>query len=85
MLKKGHRPQNKRRNMKQSEAKQDEALCVMGHEVLHNVVENRRSANYKPNIWKYDFLQSLTSKYDVRFSLISIFVILFFHFSIIYF
>ncbi|XP_020237603.1 alpha-farnesene synthase [Cajanus cajan] len=24
----------------------------------------RRSANYKPNIWKYDFLQSLASKYD---------------------
>ncbi|KAI9114139.1 hypothetical protein K1719_014789 [Acacia pycnantha] len=27
-------------------------------------MENRRSANYKPNIWKYDFLQSLTTKYD---------------------
>ncbi|CAJ1934183.1 unnamed protein product [Sphenostylis stenocarpa] len=24
----------------------------------------RRSANYKPNIWKYDFLQSLASKYQ---------------------
>jgi len=29
--------------------------------------DTRRSANYKPNIWKYDFLQSLDSKYDVRF------------------
>ncbi|KAL2329308.1 hypothetical protein Fmac_022735 [Flemingia macrophylla] len=28
--------------------------------VAHN---KRRSANYKPNIWKYQFLQSLTSKY----------------------
>ncbi|KAF2303607.1 hypothetical protein GH714_020045 [Hevea brasiliensis] len=26
--------------------------------------QQRRSANYKPNIWKYDFLQSLSSKYD---------------------
>ncbi|XP_029127248.1 alpha-farnesene synthase isoform X2 [Cajanus cajan] len=30
-----------------------------------SVVETiRRSANYKPNIWKYHFLQSLTSKYN---------------------
>ncbi|KAI4331802.1 hypothetical protein L6164_016757 [Bauhinia variegata] len=42
-----------------SEAKQDH----FGSDVLHNATENRRSANYKPNIWKYDFLQSLTSKY----------------------
>ncbi|OMO76679.1 hypothetical protein CCACVL1_15500 [Corchorus capsularis] len=28
------------------------------------VIQQRRSANYKPNIWKYDFLQSLGSKYD---------------------
>ncbi|KAK7404261.1 hypothetical protein VNO78_05009 [Psophocarpus tetragonolobus] len=29
-----------------------------------SVSENiRRSANYKPNIWKYDFLQSLAAKY----------------------
>ncbi|OMO64933.1 hypothetical protein COLO4_31678 [Corchorus olitorius] len=28
------------------------------------VIQQRRSANYKPNIWKYDFLQSLSSKYD---------------------
>ncbi|XP_021294567.1 alpha-farnesene synthase-like [Herrania umbratica] len=27
-------------------------------------IQQRRSANYKPNIWKYDFLQSLRSKYD---------------------
>ncbi|KAK2644467.1 hypothetical protein Ddye_019662 [Dipteronia dyeriana] len=29
-----------------------------------NMVPERQSAHYKPNIWKYDFLQSLTSKYD---------------------
>ncbi|XP_022777389.1 alpha-farnesene synthase-like [Durio zibethinus] len=28
------------------------------------VIQQRRSANYKPNIWKYDFLQSIRSKYD---------------------
>ncbi|KAI4331799.1 hypothetical protein L6164_016754 [Bauhinia variegata] len=43
-----------------SEAKQEH----FGSEVLHNATENRRSANYKPNIWKYDCLQSLTSKYN---------------------
>ncbi|XP_022721028.1 alpha-farnesene synthase-like [Durio zibethinus] len=30
----------------------------------HVTKQQRRSANYKPNIWKYDFLQSLRSKYD---------------------
>ncbi|GMI93349.1 terpene synthase 03 [Hibiscus trionum] len=29
-----------------------------------DVIQPRRSANYKPNIWNYDFLQSLLSKYD---------------------
>ncbi|KAK9031349.1 hypothetical protein V6N11_032732 [Hibiscus sabdariffa] len=29
-----------------------------------DVIQPRRSANYKPNIWKYDFLQSLLTKYD---------------------
>ncbi|KAI9114252.1 hypothetical protein K1719_014902 [Acacia pycnantha] len=45
---------------------QEKALCEIGHNGVlhHNVMENRRSANYKPNIWKYDFLQSLTTKYD---------------------
>ncbi|XP_022716040.1 alpha-farnesene synthase-like [Durio zibethinus] len=28
------------------------------------VIQQRRSANYKPNIWKYDFLQSIRSIYD---------------------
>ncbi|KAH9743709.1 tricyclene synthase [Citrus sinensis] len=28
-----------------------------------NVIPPRQSANYKPNIWKYDFIQSLHSKY----------------------
>jgi len=31
--------------------------------VTHN---SRRSANYKPNIWKHHFLQSLHTKYHVR-------------------
>ncbi|KAI4331803.1 hypothetical protein L6164_016758 [Bauhinia variegata] len=46
--------------VKHSEAKQEH----FGTEVFHNATENRRSANYKPSIWKYNFLQSLTSKYD---------------------
>ncbi|PRQ30858.1 putative alpha-farnesene synthase [Rosa chinensis] len=29
-----------------------------------SVHDQRRSANYKPNIWKYDFLESLNSKFD---------------------
>ncbi|KAE8077883.1 hypothetical protein FH972_016401 [Carpinus fangiana] len=29
-----------------------------------DMIQQRRSANYKPNIWKYDYLQSLTSIYD---------------------
>ena len=32
----------------------------------NDVVHERRSANYKPNIWNYDYLQSLSSIYDVR-------------------
>ncbi|KAI9084357.1 hypothetical protein K1719_033699 [Acacia pycnantha] len=45
---------------------QEKALCEIGHNGVfhHNVMENRRSANYKPSIWKHDFLQSLTTKYD---------------------
>ncbi|KAK4284978.1 hypothetical protein QN277_001735 [Acacia crassicarpa] len=45
---------------------QEKAVCEIGHNGVfhHNGMENRRSANYKPNIWKYDFLQSLTTKYD---------------------
>lgn len=50
--------------VKHSEAKQEH----LGTEMFHNATENRRSANYKPSIWKYNFLQSLTSKYDVRIS-----------------
>ncbi|KAJ8761691.1 hypothetical protein K2173_004467 [Erythroxylum novogranatense] len=29
--------------------------------------QNRRSSNYKPNVWKYDFLQSLSSNYDEEY------------------
>lgn len=32
----------------------------------------RRTANYKPNIWNYSHLQTLTNKYDVRFSVNSV-------------
>ncbi|KAF3965016.1 hypothetical protein CMV_010758 [Castanea mollissima] len=30
----------------------------------NDIVHERRSANYKPNIWSYDYLQSLSSIYD---------------------
>ncbi|KAL5839736.1 hypothetical protein ACOSQ4_012344 [Xanthoceras sorbifolium] len=30
---------------------------------VSNIIPERQSAHYKPNIWNYDFLQSLTSKY----------------------
>ncbi|XP_018727703.2 alpha-farnesene synthase isoform X2 [Eucalyptus grandis] len=29
-------------------------------------MHQRRTANYKPNIWNYDFLQSLSSKHDLK-------------------
>ncbi|GMY37108.1 (E,E)-alpha-farnesene synthase-like isoform X1 [Fagus crenata] len=31
-----------------------------------DMIHERRSANYKPNIWKHDYLQSLTSIYDAQ-------------------
>ncbi|CAL5410997.1 unnamed protein product [Camellia sinensis] len=33
-------------------------------EVINSTTHQRRSANYKPNIWKYDLLQSLTIQYN---------------------
>ncbi|KAH9748299.1 tricyclene synthase [Citrus sinensis] len=36
--------------------------CQMNSKAC-NVIPPRQSANYKPNIWKYDFIQSLHSKY----------------------
>ncbi|KAJ7942620.1 Farnesene synthase [Quillaja saponaria] len=48
-----------------------EAERMQYHETKHVAYDDvtleanqRRSANYKPNIWKYNFLQSLTSKYQ---------------------
>ncbi|KAK3433308.1 hypothetical protein EUGRSUZ_D00872 [Eucalyptus grandis] len=29
-------------------------------------MHQRRSANYRPNLWKYDFLQSLNNSYDLK-------------------
>lgn len=39
--------------------------CQTKSEVFDTIPHQRRSANYKPNIWKTDFLESLDSKYDV--------------------
>ncbi|KAK7258199.1 hypothetical protein RIF29_32718 [Crotalaria pallida] len=36
----------------------------VGATIHWNENNSRRSANYAPNIWKHDFLQSLASKYD---------------------
>ena len=34
------------------------------------LIHERRSAHYKPNIWSYDFVQSLTTKFSVSILLI---------------
>lgn len=31
-----------------------------------DMINQGRSANYKPNIWKYEFVQALNNEYDVR-------------------
>ncbi|KAK1556255.1 hypothetical protein Q3G72_001561 [Acer saccharum] len=36
----------------------------MNSEVCNLIPDQRQSAHYKPNIWKFDFLQSLNSKYE---------------------
>ncbi|KAI9198143.1 hypothetical protein LWI28_010966 [Acer negundo] len=36
----------------------------MNSEVCNMIPDQRQSAHYKPNIWKFDFLQSLNSKYE---------------------
>lgn len=28
--------------------------------------QNRRTANYKPNIWNYDLIEGITTEYAVR-------------------
>ncbi|XP_059439290.1 alpha-farnesene synthase-like [Corylus avellana] len=45
-------------------AEQQSLACQIKSEALDMIQQRRRSANYKPNIWKYDYLQSLTSIYD---------------------
>jgi len=49
----------------QVQVEQNSLQCQNNSEDI-DMRQERRSANYKPNIWKYDFLQSLSSKYDVR-------------------
>lgn len=57
-------------------------------ETMASNVNIRRSANYKPNIWKQDFLQSLSSLYDVSVCtcdhIFALFFIYFILFEIIY-
>ncbi|XVF87636.1 hypothetical protein PTKIN_Ptkin18bG0136100 [Pterospermum kingtungense] len=49
----------------QLQADQQQVLSYqLKPEAFDVTIHQRRSANYKPNIWKYDFLQSLRSKYD---------------------
>ncbi|KAK9267090.1 hypothetical protein L1049_009508 [Liquidambar formosana] len=45
---------------------QDDLQFVQGQMKAEasDMMHQRRSANYKPTIWKFDFLQSLTSQYD---------------------
>ncbi|XP_050230448.1 alpha-farnesene synthase-like [Mercurialis annua] len=45
------------------ENKQQFVQCHSISEAL-GISQERRSANYKPNIWKYDFLQSLSTTFD---------------------
>ncbi|XWS41088.1 hypothetical protein CRYUN_Cryun17cG0050400 [Craigia yunnanensis] len=50
-------------NQLQADQKQVQSYQIKS-EAFDVMIQQRRSANYKPNIWKYDFLQSLRSKYD---------------------
>ncbi|KAL3742048.1 hypothetical protein ACJRO7_017516 [Eucalyptus globulus] len=40
--------------------------CPANQPEVVGTMYQRRSANYKPNIWNYDFLQSLSSKHDLK-------------------
>ncbi|KAK3433327.1 hypothetical protein EUGRSUZ_D00859 [Eucalyptus grandis] len=40
--------------------------CQANQPEVVDQMHQRRSANYKPNIWNYDFLQSLSSKHDLK-------------------
>ena len=55
--------------METQKLKAEQLECPSKAQVLvfdTHISHQRRSANYKPSIWKYDFLESLNSKYDVR-------------------
>lgn len=40
--------------------------CQANSPQVGDKIHQRRSANYKPNIWKYDFLRSLDNKFDFK-------------------
>ncbi|GAV89772.1 Terpene_synth domain-containing protein/Terpene_synth_C domain-containing protein [Cephalotus follicularis] len=49
---------------KEVQAQHQSLHFKMNSSEAFDMTPQRRSAHYKPNIWRYDFIESLTSKYD---------------------